>query len=359
METVIGRQAGRRVLAVVRVIGIGPAAVVGARRDTARHVLVDGHQQPFAADVVISGADGAARADLLLDLDAALARVGALQLPVHRRQTWQRAGRYAAREDRGEDRRRGLCGRQADGDLAQLRYVGRVAGRQQGVGHGAERHAVVEDAGIAANDRAAGSEGRPHHADARRHVVGVGLDGLQPLQVVADAGVQRDARGHLPLVLGVQREVGIGLRDVECAEGLREARVVVDAGQKIRQRREPVAAAEGAGIGDPIVVVDEIDAEPQRMAAALVREVVDDLVERVSSRRGIARARPERRDAGNAHRGTDEVDGRRGEIAGRELRARLEHGTRGQHQRVAEGNRLIEVVDVGGRARRGRSPGIA
>ena len=38
------------------------------------------------------------------------------------------------------------------------------------------------------------------------------VDGLQPLQVVADAGIQRDARGELPLVLGVQREI----RDSTC-----------------------------------------------------------------------------------------------------------------------------------------------
>ena len=166
-------------------------------------------------------------------------------------------------------------------------HVGGVAGREHGVGHGAKRHAVVVDAGIAANERAAGGKGRPHHADPRRDVVRIGRDGLEPLQVVTDAGIQRDPRGQLPLVLRVQREVWIRLRDLGFAEGLREAGVVVDAGEKIRQRRESIAAAKRARVGDAIVVVDEIGAEPQCMATGLVREVVDDLIQRVVPRRGF------------------------------------------------------------------------
>ena len=56
-------------------------------------------------------------------------------------------------------------------------------------------------------------------------------NGFQPLQVVADAGIQRDARGELPLVLGVQREIRVRLRNSD-AERLREAGVVVDAERK-------------------------------------------------------------------------------------------------------------------------------
>jgi len=68
----------------------------------------------------------------------------------------------------------------------------------------------------------------------------------------------------------VQREIGIGLGHLGRAERLREAGVVVDAGEKIRQRRKAVAAAEGPRVGDAVVVVDEIDAESQGVAAGLV-----------------------------------------------------------------------------------------
>ena len=56
---------------------------------------------------------------------------------------------------------------------------------------------------------------------------------LQELQVVAQPEVQRQARTHLPLVLRVEADVRIGLRDHGVAEGLREARVVVGPGRKL------------------------------------------------------------------------------------------------------------------------------
>ena len=93
----------------------------------------------------------------------------------------------------GKHRRAGLRRRQADRVLAQRGDVGGVAGRHQRVGERAQRHAIVEEPGAAAHDRAARIRRRPREADARRHVVGVGVDGLEPLQVVAHAGVERDA----------------------------------------------------------------------------------------------------------------------------------------------------------------------
>ena len=59
---------------------------------------------------------------------------------------------------------------------------------------------------------------------ARRDVVGIGGDGLQKLQIVADAQVQRQARADLPLILRVEADIRIGLRDDGIAEGLRETR---------------------------------------------------------------------------------------------------------------------------------------
>ena len=101
----------------------------------------------------------------------------------------------------------------------------------------------------------------------RRDVVGVGVDRLEELQVVAHAEIQRDARADFPLVLHVDAEVRIRLRHLGDAERLGEAGVVVDAGQEVRQRRERVAPANRARIGDPVVVVEEVDADPERMGA--------------------------------------------------------------------------------------------
>ena len=146
--------------------GIGPASVVAARGDAAWHVLVDGHQQPFAADVVIAGADRAALADLLLDFHASLARVGAC----NRRSIVVRLGRVP--DGTLLARMAGNTGAEAwAGD--RLIAIAAVATRRSccrpraGHCHGAERHAVVEDAGVAAHDRSPGGEGRPHGADAR------------------------------------------------------------------------------------------------------------------------------------------------------------------------------------------------
>ena len=121
-----------------------------------RHVLIDRHQQVQPADVVISGAHRRALANLLLDLDARLPRIRILQLPIHRRQIRQRdRRRRLAAEHVRKHRRARLRRRQAHVDLTQVREIRRVVGRQQRVGDRAQRHAIVEEAGVAADDRAA------------------------------------------------------------------------------------------------------------------------------------------------------------------------------------------------------------
>ena len=94
VQAVIVRVADRRVLAVVGVDRIRPAAVVVAGRHARRHVLVDRHQQVAALQVLIAGADRRALAELLLDLGARLLRLGVLQVAIHRRQVGQRDQRH-------------------------------------------------------------------------------------------------------------------------------------------------------------------------------------------------------------------------------------------------------------------------
>ena len=60
---------------------------------------------------------------------------------------------------------------------------------------------------------------------------------------------------------------GIGLRQLGDAERLREAGVVVGAGQEVRQRRKGVAAAHRPRERDHVVVVEEVDAGAQRVRA--------------------------------------------------------------------------------------------
>ena len=62
VQAVVVGLADRRVLAVVRVVRVRPAAVVGARGDAARHVLIHRHQQVQPAQVLIADADGGALA---------------------------------------------------------------------------------------------------------------------------------------------------------------------------------------------------------------------------------------------------------------------------------------------------------
>ena len=80
------------------------------------------------------------------------------------------------------------------------------------VGDGAQRHAIEEEAGAAADEQVVRRRGDQAKPDARRHVVRVGVDRLEELQVVAKAEVQRQARAGAPLVLRVDADV----RDCVC-----------------------------------------------------------------------------------------------------------------------------------------------
>ncbi len=222
-----------------------------------------------------------------------------------RRQVEERDGLDRRRQDVREHGRAGLRGRQADVGLAKLGQVGGVARRQQRVGERAQRHAIVEEARAAAHHRVARRARRPREAEPRRHVVRVRGHGVEVLQVVAQAEVERQPVADLPLVLRVAADVGVALRDDRLPEGLREAGVVVDAEQEVGHRRERVGPAHRARKGDRVVVVEEVDARAQRVRTRLVRQVVDQLVHVIEAALRAARQGAERRHARDAHRRTD------------------------------------------------------
>ena len=154
----------------------------------------------------------AAASERSLDFDVGLLRVGVLQVLVHRRDRHEGGRGQAVGQDVRKHRGAGLR-RQNAGHLrlAELRDVGRVPRRQQGVGHGAQRHPIEEDAGPAAHEEVLRRRRRPDEARTRRHVVGVGVDRLEELQVVAKADVERQPRAGAPLVLGVDAEIRVRL----------------------------------------------------------------------------------------------------------------------------------------------------
>ena len=90
-----------------------------------------------------------------------------------------------------------------------LLEVGRVSRRQQRVRERAKRHAVEEQPGAAAHHGAPRFERRPGESQARRHVVRVGVDRFEELQVVAQAHVERQIRAGFPLVLRVNPTFGL------------------------------------------------------------------------------------------------------------------------------------------------------
>ena len=359
VEAVVGGRGQRRILTVVPVAGIRPASVVRAGGDARRGVVIDRDNQAHAAHVLIADAHRAAPAELLLELDARLTGVRVPHVGIHCGQVRQGNGRHWGAQDIRECGRARLRGRQADADLTQAGKVYRISRRQQRVCERAKRHAIVEQSRAPANERASRFGRRPHEPDARRDVVPVGMDRLQELEIVADAGVHRDAGAGFPLVLRVHSNVRIGLRYDGCAESLREAGVVVDARQEIRQRRKGVRAADRPRKRDRVVVVQNVDAGTDRVRSGLMRQVVDELVHPVLPAGGTARKRPERRDALDAHRRSHHIGRRRFQIAVRKLRPRLVDRPRGQAQRIAEGDRAIAVVQGRRRAGRAQSSGAA
>ena len=109
-----------------------------------------------------------------------------------------------------------------------------------------------------------------------------------------------------------------------------------------------------------VVVVQEVGADPQRVRAGLVGQVVDDLVHAV--RRGavgLLESVPNEATPAMLTAGPIGSVGERLQVAVGELRACLEHRARRQRQRVAEGDRLVDVVEPGGRAGRVEAAGAA
>src|SRR5947207_15813481 len=82
----------RRVLAVVPVVRIRAASVVGSGGDTAWNVLIDGDNQMQTAHMLIAHAQRSVAAKLSLDLDVGLFGIRILHVAVHRREVEQDAG---------------------------------------------------------------------------------------------------------------------------------------------------------------------------------------------------------------------------------------------------------------------------
>lgn len=151
------------------------------------------------------------------------------------------------------------------------------------------------------------SERRPGEAEPWRDVVGVGCDGFEELQIVAETGVESERWGELPLVLRVEAEVGVGLGGDGVAEGLGISGVVVSAIQEIVEGGEGVASSVGHGKGDGEVVEEEVGAGSERVFACLMGEVIDDFVKVVEAAGGGDGEFAEGGDAGNADGGIGPV----------------------------------------------------
>ena len=228
--------------------------------------------------------------ELLVDLQTVLIGVRVLHVGIHGADAEAEVAGQGERGVAGDDVREDGCVGLAIGERERGERVrrdgGPVAVGLERVGERAQRDAVIEEAKAAANDGAAILEWRVGKAEAGRDVLGVGVDGLEPLQVVANAGVEGELRVDLPLVLRIHAEVGVGLRHDEVAEGLGEGGVL--ACLEVGQRGEAVAAPVGHGEGDGEVVEEEVSADANRVRSDLTGEVVDDLVEAVVASSGRA-----------------------------------------------------------------------
>ena len=96
MQGVVVGIGARRVLAVIGIVGIGPAPIVVARCRARRNVLIDRNDQVKPTQVMVADAHRSMLADLLLDFETGLLRIGVLNGPVHRRETDQRHQRHHA-----------------------------------------------------------------------------------------------------------------------------------------------------------------------------------------------------------------------------------------------------------------------
>ena len=246
--------------------------------------------------MLIADTQRTARAELLLDFETSLLGIGILHVPVHGGEVDQHLRRQGG-EDIGECRSSGLRGRQAYADLAGASEVRRVSAREQRIGQGAERDAVIEQSEAAANDGSPRIEWRPGESGARRDVVRIGVNGFQELQIVADAQVESQTGADFPFVLCVESDVWIRLRNEGVAEGLGISGAVVDALQEVRKRGKRVAASNGSRESDGDIVVKEINAHPEGMCSHLARKVVHDFVEVVDAAGRRTGERTERSDA--------------------------------------------------------------
>ncbi|MGE3844758.1 MAG: hypothetical protein AB7I50_24600, partial [Vicinamibacterales bacterium] len=120
----------------------------------------------------------------------------------------------------------------------------------------------------------------------------------------------------------------------------------VIASQEVRERRERVGAPEGSQESDGVVVVEEVDARTQRMIACPVRQVVDRLEQRVLASGRTAAEGSECRNTADGHLRADLIGGVRLEVALRNLHARFVDRIGRQDQDIADGHRLVDVVQA-------------
>src|SRR5262249_51113406 len=97
----------------------------------------------------------------------------------------------------------------------------------------------------------------------------------------------------------------------------------VPSGLQIRERLERVCALQRAREGDVDAVVKKVRAEFERVRATLESYVVNQFVKISVAPGRRTRGRPPIRHAGDVDRRADQVVGRRGEAAARELKTRL------------------------------------
>ena len=110
------------------------------------------------AQMMVTDAQGSMVADLLLDFETGLLGICVLNIPVHRREVDQRDQRHDAAQDVRKCGRPGLSRGEGHPDLTEVIEVGRVAGGQERIREGAQRHSIVEEPEAAADYRAAANQ---------------------------------------------------------------------------------------------------------------------------------------------------------------------------------------------------------
>src|SRR5262245_38736164 len=130
MHAVVIGVGARRILAIVGVVRLRAASIIGTRRNARGYVLIYRDDEVQSAYVLVSNADRFIEAQLSLNFEIHLLGIRVLHLPVHRREVEQHVGRKReSTQDVGKYRSSGLSRRKVDADLTQLRYIGGVARR--------------------------------------------------------------------------------------------------------------------------------------------------------------------------------------------------------------------------------------